>query len=477
MKRLNKKKLREFLNKKEVVSVYRMSVFTTYLIVFSILLRIHEDDILRFIDKKIGYELSVDDLCNLINESENLNDLEKDYLINEKLFDEVINYVNSGNNGIVLKKHLKNIDITPMNAEEIKGDSDILGFYHEFYSPNVLHVKDYNEDDFSNIEYIISHELIHMIEGCPYSYIREGFAAIVNSEYYMLDSSYTSVRTRIKVLMEIVGSEVVWNLGFARDKSELDKILDNYLSKEDSKELKQLFNTYISECKDIDSVNERIDELLGVLYFNVYNKPIESDKVIYALYNSDKCKIRRNYFNIYREKDMIKYCLDLETAEKLGYFKDGVIFNDDIWMTEEHYKSFENVYSDYSCIDRFLTSDISFRNLENDIYEFTENGKTFCLTGEEAIQKNYLYPAVYLRREVKIYDLESIKNLLNNNQFVKIPNDSWNLKYNYIFDEEKQEYLIEIEEIIPIISNKTTLLNCKSNNKENTNVKIKKNKK
>ena len=463
MKRLNKKKLKEFLNKKEVESVYRMSVFAVYLMVFSMVLGIHEDDILRFVDKQTGYELSVDDLCNLINESENLNDLEKDYLINEKLFDEVINYVNNGNNGFVLKKHIKNMDITPITEEEIEVDSDILGFYHEFYSPNVLHVKDYNEDDFSNIEYVISHELIHMIEGCPYYYIREGFTSIVNSEYYMSDSSYSSVRTRLKVLMEIVGPEVIWNLVFSRDKSELDSILDNYLSEEDSKELKQLFNTYISDCKDIDSVNERIDELLSVLYYNVYDKPIESDKVIYALYNSDKCKIRRNYFNIYREKDTIKYCLNLETAERLGYFKDGVIFNDDIWVVEDSYEKFKKHFSDYSCIDKSLGSNYFYRVIDDNNYEFTIDGNKTILSTEEAFEREYLHQVVYLRREVKIYDLESIENLLNNNQFVKIPNDSWNLEYKYIFDEEKQEYLIEIEERIPAISNKTNHFNYENN--------------
>lgn len=276
---------------------------------------IHQDKVCQIIDKVIDYEITDDKMIDLLNESKRLNEEEKKYLINEKLFSDIEEALNNGDNGIFVRYHLKNMDIVPMTKIEEKKLYYASGFYSEILKPKKLNIRNYRNDIDYNCD-TVSHEFIHSLENCKYAYICEAFVAITNSEYYCNDSSYFEEVKRIKVLMEIIGPEPIWKDAFSNDSSSLDNLLDYYLSEVDSNEIKELFKVNISTSEDIDLVNEKIDKLLSVLYYNVYGKNIEDDEIIKAIYNNSIKS--RNYFNITDDYDIIYEPVDKEIIEREG---------------------------------------------------------------------------------------------------------------------------------------------------------------
>lgn len=275
---------------------------------------IHQDKICQVIDNVADYEITDDKMIDLINESKRLNEGEKKLLINKKLFNDIEEALNNGDNGIYVSYHLKNMDIVKMNKFEEKNFSNLIGFYSPILKPKKLNIRNYGDD--VNCLSTVTHEFIHSLENCKYSYIREPFTVIVNSEYYYDDSNYSEEVKRLKVLMEIIGPEPIWKVAFSNDTSSLDNLLDCYLSEEDSKEIKKLFKRNIGTSLAINLVNERIDELLSVLYYNVYGMNIEDDEIIKAIYN-DSIK-SRNYFNITDDYDIIYEPVDKEIIEREG---------------------------------------------------------------------------------------------------------------------------------------------------------------
>lgn len=465
MKRLNKRN--EDFNECSLIgkigrllcSFFKGNVIGAILI-SPLLLSKYQEEISLVIDKALDFEITDDKMIELINNSDNLSDEEKEYLVNEKFLADIEETINNGDNGVLISYHLDDMRIIPMTERDKKNMPNVAGYYNQVYAPKKLNIRNYCEELTIENKDDISHEFIHSLEGCPYLYIREAFTAIVNSEYYTYDNSYHDEKVRLKVLMEVIGPQPIWEASFTRDASMLDNILDTYLTADEAKKLKELFNRHIVNEENIKKVNREIDELLGVLYYNIYGKTIDSDRVIYALYNynygNSLCYINRNYFNIDNNQDMVSYVLDLDTAKKLGYFDEGVVAYIDIWKFEDEYEQIKDEwFSDYSCIDKGYSSKVAYQRLDDNTYVFYDSGNEVYLNYDEAIQKGYLRSVVCLRKEEHIYDLDSFKNMLNLGFNVAFPNENEKgIESTFNYNREYDEINVIIEEYVPTITDK-----------------------
>lgn len=260
-------------------------------------------------------ELDSNKIKELINSSINLNQEEKDGLINEDFYEFIDDYIDS----YVVYPRLENIDIVDFTDEEKndKKNEDSAGFY-DYRQPNILHVRDYDENNTLNTMVTNFHEESHMLQSdFEYSYLVEGTVALFTNEF--CDSSrnsYPERQKRLKVLMEIIGTEPILKY-YGGSFNEIEDNLNKYLTKKEVEEFKSLLKTG-PYYKKIDEVHEKIDKLLSTLYHNKYNCDIKDDDIINAIYNN--LVVSRNYFNITNEKDIILENLyDLDEINKKDF--------------------------------------------------------------------------------------------------------------------------------------------------------------
>ena len=161
-------------------------------------------------------------------------------MINEKFFEFIDEYIDSS----IVYERLKDLDIVDFTDEEkITEEENVLGFY-SWKDPKRLHVRDYEEDDTLKTKSTNSHEHIHQYQGNnEYSYIVEGTCSLLNKEFYTSEKqSYPEQQKRLKVLMEIIGTEPILKY-IGGSFKELSDEIDRFLVRSDSERLKELFKT------------------------------------------------------------------------------------------------------------------------------------------------------------------------------------------------------------------------------------------
>jgi hypothetical protein len=207
--------------------------------------------------------------------------------------------------------------------------SNYLGYY-TIGNPNTLYIRNY--DDFKNHKDTLAHEFIHLCQelGC-YNLIIEACAEIISREYFE-DADidvYTSQVKLIKILMEIIGAEPIWIYNFTGNFQPIEDAVKPFLSTEDYYE----FLSCLSFESDDDKNNlvkfERLDELLSILYKNMYNDDIKNNEVISVIKDSSAI-LTRYYFNprlinqensfYYRRTDVEYGQIDYETAMERNLF-------------------------------------------------------------------------------------------------------------------------------------------------------------
>lgn len=401
--------------------------------------------------------ITVEDMCNSINNSTNLNEEEKEYLINEDLYEDIVNCINQNQKENNILNVLNEYDIIPM-SDEVKNELFLTaGYYLRETEPNHIYVRDYKEKVEPYLKNTISHEHIHSLQ-CDnkYKYVFEPATAIINDEYYCSDNSYPEEKKRVKVLMEIIGPKPIWDLCFLGDSSEIENIFYQYLERKDAKKLIKLF-------KDINNPqNKEIDELLKKLYFNIHGKHILSDDVILSIYNNWVGS--RKYFNITDEYDIIYQPISHQKVQREGLLKEKY----------EFFKPYEIAKEDFS-IDLFrgnirvrekYESEYSFRFVDdNKIMIEIESGNWKEYDIEKAKEIGYL-KVIYAVEESIITESESEKN--------KLYQEGYYLKnIQYLYDEEKYHLIkysivmtLGTEKEIPTIKEKFETSNVKKLVKE-----------
>lgn len=297
---------------------------------------------------------------NGISESTGLTDEMKNMLLNDKFMKDFFSRGFDKSRQYELTQKFNNITVVEFTEEELKEKSTTAGYYNPTQE-NVIHLKDTSVDI---INYSLGHEFIHLVQDDnTYFYIREACAEILSKEYGFKysASSYESARQRVCVLMEIIGSEPIWECNFRGNTDYFASVIyDSFEDKEDAKRLLELFTKSPAHDKEeLDVINKEIDQLLAKMYEYVYDTPIKEDELIQVIYSISD--IKRGYFN----DEYIYSCLEGwgntkkldvtmrmdELAKDDNYIITGTAFaiNDITLEDYVHYK--ELGYSVFVCYD------------------------------------------------------------------------------------------------------------------------------
>ena len=268
-------------------------------------------------------ELTSNDLENYIKTSNSLSIEEKEYLYNSDFFKDVLSTINTSE--YMKREYLRrfmNIDIKSFAYDNIRN-----GFYNP-NEPNCLYVAEYNDLNTSTKD-TIAHEFVHLCQYHPskYNFLIEATAEIISNEYFNSTSinAYLEEVKSLKVLMEIIGPEPIWNYVFTGDFSAIKKQVKPYLKDNEYKDF--LLCLQIDTEDNISRAihTKRLNEILDILYFNKNNIDIKNDLVI-SLTRYKQEVIVRNYFNqrIIDQSHSYYYnlksdCITLEEADKEGH--------------------------------------------------------------------------------------------------------------------------------------------------------------
>lgn len=365
---------------------------------------------LPFIEKKIISKDSyatymTNKLKNQIKHSSKLNDDEKDILLNDELLHDVCLSYYDTYMEIEIPKRFKNLDIKTFSDSDLENEylENSTGYY-TLGSPGTLHVRDYEEDKSNPYEFlkVISHEYAHLLQSpSKYVYIKESAAEIMSSEYYNIDiRGYSNECIVLKILMEIIGSEPIWEATIIGNDSKLEKSIKELLTEEDANKLLDLFKKTPSEFKDgeEEAANSEIYKYLRQMYYNKNNSEMFADQLICSIYlGQDK---NRLYFDTDRRTDPDKY--EIYTISLDDALSEGII--------EEHYYE---VYSDEDTNEKYKIS-IS----EDEVYDKILDGKIVVYDADSLVDGiNVVFASkqsVILEEDTSKTSKEQEKKLIKN---------------------------------------------------------------
>ena len=365
---------------------------------------------LPFIEKKIISKDSyatymTNKLKNQIKHSSKLNDDEKDILLNDELLHDVCLSYYDTYMEIEIPKRFKNLDIKTFSDSDLENEylENSTGYY-TLGSPGTLHVRDYEEDKSNPYEFlkVISHEYAHLLQSpSKYVYIKESAAEIMSSEYYNIDiSGYNNECIVLKILMEIIGSEPIWEATIIGNDSKLEKSIKELLTEEDANKLLDLFKKTPSEFNDGEEeiANSEIYKYLRQMYYNKTNGEMFADQLICSIYlGQDK---NRLYFDTDRRTDPDKY--EIYTISLDDALSEGII--------EEHYYE---VYSDEDTNEKYKIS-IS----EDEVYDKILDGKIVVYDADSLVDGiNVVFASkqsVILEEDTSKTSKEQEKKLIKN---------------------------------------------------------------
>lgn len=287
--------------------------------------------------KVLGLELdqiSTKTASDYIENSKNIDDDLKKFLCNDEFLNDVISHYDD-KMLYTANFRLKDISINDFNQWEYPGAA---GSYNRL-AMNCLNVLDTIEDESDYWYSILAHEYVHLMQAdMELQYIMESSAELISSEYFEYDvDSYQESVSNLKLLVETVGPEVIWNLNFSSDDTTFDKILKKNLSDEEYLEL--ISELSLSPFYD-EPNHERIKALIEILYKNIYGIDMKDNSDIYNFYGNYIEKFA--YFDQNNDFSIVgKYSFD--EAEKIGLIKKGEIYRYEKEISaDEYYNFYEN---------------------------------------------------------------------------------------------------------------------------------------
>ena len=251
-------------------------------------------------DNRIKYavnstlEFDEDDLKSFIFESNSLLLEEKDYLFNKDFISDLLPFINSSLvNRIRFQKNLSNLVI---NKYENGDKHDNFAGYYSTLSPNEIFIKDY--DKFDENKDTLAHEFVHLCQDLScYNLISEACAEIISFEYYSENkiNCYTTQVKLLKKLMEIIGADLIWNYSFTGNFKPIEDVIKPHLTNDEYSDFLNCL-TFDYENKEENIAKfKRLDELISILYENIYKTNIEDNNIFYLI-ESDNSLVRY-YFN------------------------------------------------------------------------------------------------------------------------------------------------------------------------------------
>lgn len=238
---------------------------------------------------------------SLIYNSPNIqNEDVKDFLWNESFIRDVLPYYEGTPMEIISKFRFGSLNILPFSSKDKERHGElVLGYYA---GDGNLHVDGYEEDKFdkeSSQANTTAHEYIHLLQTSDgFRFIIESMAEVIAQEYFLSSSNsediycYSTGCKYLKVLMEIVGPEAIWEEGFRKGSTKLVDSVRPYLDDQDF----ELF-VHIMEMSPERYLEygDDLEKLLGTLYKNKFGKDMSEDRFIRAILSGEEYD--RAYFN------------------------------------------------------------------------------------------------------------------------------------------------------------------------------------
>lgn len=299
------------------------------------------------IENTVKRNISADDIKSLIFSSSNLNEEEKNYIWNPSLVNLVLPYYQGTNFEVVTLVRHTDIGIKSFDGLE-EGTEDWNGYYS---FDNWINVKDYIREDIKNRLGTIGHEYIHLLQvSTTPSFIVESSAELMSREFFLKTSSsngtysYHDACIYLKILMEIVGPQVILDSNFCTDSVALQEAVRNYFSNEEYNEFFHIMN--LSPHYDKEELKQggyqKLYDLLSVLYNRKFGKDIKDDSTITCILNGGE--YNRVYFNdelrsIDRDYIMVPKSFKIEDAIDNGYVSVRVRLD----VSKDEYDSFDGI--------------------------------------------------------------------------------------------------------------------------------------
>ena len=345
-------------------------------------------------------------LSNALKSPANIGELRDDFLYNEDLIRDICNTPMTEDRIMSLKEKTTDIEVVTVTYEEMKerGLSNAVGYYNVAEEPNVIHTVNLNNSD------TIYHELIHLLQdNNEYKYVKEACAEIISTEYYGCKiASYQEEVKRIQILMEIIGSDCLWDINFNGDDSKLDEVILNNLSVEEYGKLYSILITNIGflNQQELDELNNSFDEILSDLYFNIYGESIEENEIIQNIYqcydNSQSTTLinNRHYFQDVEQNknrpDFIKSeYMTLKDAIDKNIVRVDMRVRKTVGISEDEYKErlSKNLKTEIGYNANEDVNSVSEVAYDEIVRKWEYQGKVY--TTEEALEKGLIEPYYY----------------------------------------------------------------------------------
>ena len=255
------------------------------------------------------------EMLSYIDTNNEITEIDKRVLSNPKLFEDILSVADETRD-FELRYKLKNLRIKSIEPV-VKKASKTEGFY-TVLKPGLINVTNKNETNLIDEENrdirVLAHEYIHLLQNNNgLDVLMEGTDNILVEEYFGFKCySYPQEIKRMKILMEIIGSEEVFDANFNSITS-LKEEVNSLLSDEDTL---LFFNTLREDPPLLSDKLDTLDNLLAKMYIEKYNDDIVNNQVIQLIYEGEDGILNKKYFN----KDYnSKYIEDiLEFEEKYG---------------------------------------------------------------------------------------------------------------------------------------------------------------
>lgn len=430
-------KVRQFINKKANVGIILSLILATAISSTTITYLENQDEKVKeeieelntaSLETEYNKYYDFTSLANAIKSPANVGEFRKDILYSEELIRDICNTPMTEDGIKSLEEKVTDIEVVPFTDEDElenimrieKGLLPIVGYYSTL-QPNIIHIKNLSDSD------TLSHEFVHLLQAnSEYSYIQEACAEIISHEYYGYDiSTYEEEVKRIQVLMEIIGSEAIWNINFNGDDSKFDNIILENISIDEYGELYSILITpvsYLNE-QDREELNNSFDIILSNLYSNIYHESIEDNKIIQNIYkvgydktSRTNMKNERHYFddvenNESRPDFVYSEYMTFQEAEEKGLIEVEMEISSHVYITEEEYK--ERLENNEDAYVYYIPQEGIKRNYDrekgiidnNTTWIKETDGKEY--TTEEALEQGLIREKYYYIDE-KLVDYKNI---------------------------------------------------------------------
>ena len=423
----NNQRTKSFFNRKKMVkyimglTLYSALFLSTYKTTTYIISELNSQEIQELEEAATettdNQYYDFESICNAIQLSNTLSAKDKKILYNEELFKAISNTQMTEDRVMFLEKKLTDIQILTFTEEDQEENKTRIeqglfpkaGYYHPL-TPNLIYVSEKENNK------IKCHEFIHLLQDDnEYYYIRESSAEIISNEFYNRPiDSYIEELKRIKILMEIIGSDPIWNVNFSGSEEkiqEFNDILYNNLSYKEYNKINDILTTAPSTKTEEErkEINEELDRILASLYNNIYQEPIENNEIIQYIYNKNvnSYENQRHYFQdrenkegrIQEKQEKIPLIEAIEEENiEIEFYKCK-----EIEITKEEYFKEKEAGEDVSFSIKELSEDISIEEVEADSVNaephYLVNDEKKLYTEEELIELGYIIPEKFYRIE------------------------------------------------------------------------------